>query len=238
VRAPSWVAPHQPRLDWQLWFAALGSPEARSLLCTFQRHCAVPTLRCMHAFPYTSVSSRTRALRARLPSWLEGRCAPRARRATPGACTKAWRLLTGAPAALRLLDDASPWRGAPPRYVRVMRWHQDFTRAAWGRPRLGPRGGELAPADAAAGLWRAPAATAPACDAVHALLRAHSMPSAWVLTSGMASSTRARTVLGLLDIRVLRRGPSCCLLSHARKVLACQGHLPVACAGSRAKSCT
>lgn len=24
-RAPSWVAPHQPRLDWQMWFAALGT---------------------------------------------------------------------------------------------------------------------------------------------------------------------------------------------------------------------
>jgi len=23
-RAPKWVAPHQPRLDWQMWFAALG----------------------------------------------------------------------------------------------------------------------------------------------------------------------------------------------------------------------
>jgi hypothetical protein len=26
-RAPAWIAPHQPRLDWQMWFAALG--EAR-----------------------------------------------------------------------------------------------------------------------------------------------------------------------------------------------------------------
>jgi predicted DCC family thiol-disulfide oxidoreductase YuxK len=26
VRAPGWCAPHQPRLDWQMWFAALGSP--------------------------------------------------------------------------------------------------------------------------------------------------------------------------------------------------------------------
>jgi hypothetical protein len=26
-RRPPWVAPHQPRLDWQLWFAALGRPE-------------------------------------------------------------------------------------------------------------------------------------------------------------------------------------------------------------------
>lgn len=25
TRAPPWVAPHQPRLDWQMWFAALGS---------------------------------------------------------------------------------------------------------------------------------------------------------------------------------------------------------------------
>ena len=26
MRAPRWVAPHQPRLDWQMWFAALGYP--------------------------------------------------------------------------------------------------------------------------------------------------------------------------------------------------------------------
>jgi lipase maturation factor 1 len=26
TRAPRWVAPHQPRLDWQMWFAALGDP--------------------------------------------------------------------------------------------------------------------------------------------------------------------------------------------------------------------
>ena len=26
-RAPGWCAPHQPRLDWQMWFAALESPE-------------------------------------------------------------------------------------------------------------------------------------------------------------------------------------------------------------------
>jgi hypothetical protein len=27
-RRPAWVAPYQPRLDWQLWFAALGPPES------------------------------------------------------------------------------------------------------------------------------------------------------------------------------------------------------------------
>src|SRR5213594_2140685 len=27
IRAPGWCAPHQPRLDWQMWFAALESPQ-------------------------------------------------------------------------------------------------------------------------------------------------------------------------------------------------------------------
>jgi len=27
-RPPRWVAPHQPRLDWQMWFAAMGPPPA------------------------------------------------------------------------------------------------------------------------------------------------------------------------------------------------------------------
>ena len=26
-RAPGWCAPHQPRLDWQMWFATLGTPQ-------------------------------------------------------------------------------------------------------------------------------------------------------------------------------------------------------------------
>jgi hypothetical protein len=26
-RPPGWCAPHQPRLDWQMWFAALSSPQ-------------------------------------------------------------------------------------------------------------------------------------------------------------------------------------------------------------------
>ena len=29
MRVPGWCAPHQPRLDWQMWFAALGSPRDR-----------------------------------------------------------------------------------------------------------------------------------------------------------------------------------------------------------------
>jgi hypothetical protein len=29
-RAPRWVEPQQPRLDWQMWFAALGSARQNS----------------------------------------------------------------------------------------------------------------------------------------------------------------------------------------------------------------
>jgi hypothetical protein len=36
-RGPSWVAPFQPRLDWQMWFAALGQYERE---VWFQRFCA------------------------------------------------------------------------------------------------------------------------------------------------------------------------------------------------------
>jgi len=34
-RAPRWVAPHQPRLDWQMWFAALGNYEQNPWLLRF-----------------------------------------------------------------------------------------------------------------------------------------------------------------------------------------------------------
>ncbi len=35
---PRWVAPHQPRLDWQMWFAALGSPEQNPWFGRFLGH--------------------------------------------------------------------------------------------------------------------------------------------------------------------------------------------------------
>jgi lipase maturation factor 1 len=37
-RRPTWVAPHQPRLDWQLWFAALGSPEQNRWVLALCEH--------------------------------------------------------------------------------------------------------------------------------------------------------------------------------------------------------
>ncbi len=37
-RAPTWVAPHQPRLDWQLWFAALGHPTQNRWILSLCEH--------------------------------------------------------------------------------------------------------------------------------------------------------------------------------------------------------
>jgi hypothetical protein len=37
-RAPTWVAPFQPRLDWQLWFAALESPDQNPWLLSLCEH--------------------------------------------------------------------------------------------------------------------------------------------------------------------------------------------------------
>src|SRR5262249_18338906 len=37
ARSPTWCAPHQPRLDWQMWFAALGSMRDRPWFFLFER---------------------------------------------------------------------------------------------------------------------------------------------------------------------------------------------------------
>ncbi|MGH6798843.1 MAG: lipase maturation factor family protein, partial [Roseiarcus sp.] len=37
-RPPPWVAPHQPRLDWQMWFAALGNYQQNPWFVSLMRH--------------------------------------------------------------------------------------------------------------------------------------------------------------------------------------------------------
>lgn len=66
-KAPRWVAPHQPRLDWQMWFAALGSyrqnPWFVSLLERLLRNApAVTRLLAHNPFP----ENPPRYVRARL----------------------------------------------------------------------------------------------------------------------------------------------------------------------------
>ena len=40
ARAPLWVQPHQPRLDWQMWFAALGDYRSIRGCCVSWHDCS------------------------------------------------------------------------------------------------------------------------------------------------------------------------------------------------------
>jgi predicted DCC family thiol-disulfide oxidoreductase YuxK len=72
-RAPPWVAPHQPRLDWQMWFAALGTRQENP--------------------------------------WFSG---------------FVYRLLTGSPEVLRLLN-GNPFPGDRPKYIRALAYEYTFS---------------------------------------------------------------------------------------------------------------
>ncbi|MBZ5593699.1 MAG: lipase maturation factor family protein [Acidobacteriia bacterium] len=66
-RAPVWVQPHQPRLDWQMWFAALGSYQSQPWFVNFMVRLLegspdVLALLAVNPFP----SSPPRYIRARL----------------------------------------------------------------------------------------------------------------------------------------------------------------------------
>jgi lipase maturation factor 1 len=54
-RAPPWVAPYQPRLDWQMWFAALGSVDENRWFYNFAARLlqgSPPVLRIMERNPF------------------------------------------------------------------------------------------------------------------------------------------------------------------------------------------
>ncbi|MEP6708625.1 MAG: lipase maturation factor family protein [Verrucomicrobiota bacterium] len=56
MRAPGWCAPHQPRLDWQMWFAALGSYQqnpwfVRTAICLLEGKSDVARLFARNPFP-------------------------------------------------------------------------------------------------------------------------------------------------------------------------------------------
>ncbi len=66
-RRPPWVAPHQPRLDWQMWFAALGSYREAPWILAFELRLlqgSPDVLRLLQRNPYPS--SPPHYLRAQL----------------------------------------------------------------------------------------------------------------------------------------------------------------------------
>lgn len=63
---PKWVAPMHPRLDWQMWFAALGSCGQNSFVLKLQRHLLLGTadvLALMPAPPFTTPPRFMRTIR-------------------------------------------------------------------------------------------------------------------------------------------------------------------------------
>jgi hypothetical protein len=115
AQAPAWAAPHQPRLDWQLWFAALGYQTDKPWL-----------------------TERLFGSNAAASFWLANQ------NVDPGFVSFLLRLLRGAPAVQALLA-YDPFPGAPPRYVRALLYRYRFTAIAehnaqgswWQRERLG-----------------------------------------------------------------------------------------------------
>jgi hypothetical protein len=78
-RAPGWVAPHQPRLDWQMWFAALGdyrqNPWFVSLLERLLRNTPEVT-RLLARNPFPEIRPRyirARVYEYRFTNWAEHR---------------------------------------------------------------------------------------------------------------------------------------------------------------------
>jgi hypothetical protein len=95
-RAPPFVAPHQPRLDWQMWFEALHVPtgDARALL---------PQMRSNGTVLYSMQNYGVNA-------WFVNFLA---------------RLLEGSPQVLALLE-TNPFPDAPPRFVRARYYNYRF----------------------------------------------------------------------------------------------------------------
>jgi hypothetical protein len=74
-RAPPWVAPHQPRLDWQMWFAALGTYQSNRWFVNFmirllQGEPSVTRLLANNPFPNAPPRLiRARVYRYRFTGW-------------------------------------------------------------------------------------------------------------------------------------------------------------------------
>lgn len=96
-RAPPWVEPHQPRLDWEMWFAALGAR-------TSDPNSLLPSVRSNRALMF-------RLLESGADVWVVNFVV---------------RLLEGSPTVLGLMD-RNPFPDAPPKFVRARLFEYKFT---------------------------------------------------------------------------------------------------------------
>ena len=65
TRRPAFVAPHQPRLDWQMWFAALGDCRAKPMVREFLSAAAARVAGCSGVAGEESISRTSTSLRPR-----------------------------------------------------------------------------------------------------------------------------------------------------------------------------
>jgi hypothetical protein len=78
-KAPQWAAPHQPRLDWQMWFAALGNYRRNPWFVSFlerllRNHPEVTRLLAHNPFPHDPPRYvRARLYDYRFTNWSEHR---------------------------------------------------------------------------------------------------------------------------------------------------------------------
>lgn len=107
-RAPPWIEPYQPRLDWQMWFAALGAR-------TTDPNSLLPSLRSNSALAF-------RMYEGGADAWF---------------VNFSVRLLQGSPSVLALMDK-NPFPDAPPKYIRARifeykftDWNAPFTTGNW-----------------------------------------------------------------------------------------------------------
>src|SRR6185369_4177712 len=110
MRRPGFVQPHMPRLDWQMWFAALGSPRSSRWFVAFAARLvegSAPVLALLETNPFPSAPPRY--VRATLYDYRF--TTPAERRAT-GAWWKRRALRPYLP-ALMLAPDGSGLRVAP-----------------------------------------------------------------------------------------------------------------------------
>jgi hypothetical protein len=117
-RAPAWVAPHQPRLDWQMWFAAL-APYGHS---PWLMHFADLLL---EGSPAAFAMLDTRAWPATTTQQI-GLIKP------PTMLERLWASATGSASSSSSGTPATRFGNVtllqPPHAIRASLWHYDFTR--------------------------------------------------------------------------------------------------------------
>lgn len=135
-----WNVPYQPRLDWQMWFAALSSYQSQPWIVHLGYHLLSLTEQDLNA---TSIAVRNvhhvshwKNLVNRLISWMildpEASIARVSTAIEMSSRSKSIQTIKGSSAVLQLLDLSrwkKQWGNQAPMAIRIQLYHLDFTRS-------------------------------------------------------------------------------------------------------------